>query len=71
MTGIERAVEIAGSQEALAKACGVQQPAVSKWVKQGYAPFEHHETIWGVTGVTHVMLTDDVATAKRGGRSAA
>lgn len=36
MTGIERAVEIAGSQTALAEALGVQQAAVSKWVRRGF-----------------------------------
>lgn len=32
MSGIERAVEICGKQKSLAKACGVSQQAVNKWV---------------------------------------
>ena len=38
MTGIEKAVEIAGSQVALAVKLGVSQQAISEWVGFGYVP---------------------------------
>lgn len=51
MTGIERAIAAAGTQEALASICGVSQPAVSKWVKWGHAPQSQVLTINRATGV--------------------
>lgn len=37
-TGIKKAVELAGSQTALAELLGVTPQAVQKWVAQGCAP---------------------------------
>lgn len=51
MTGIERAIRAAGTQEALAAICGVTQPAVSKWVKWGHAPQSQVLLISRRTGV--------------------
>lgn len=34
-THIERAIQICGSQSALARACGVSQPTVNLWLKGG------------------------------------
>ncbi len=38
MTGIEKAVEIAGNQVVLATKLGVTQQAVSEWVRFGFVP---------------------------------
>lgn len=35
MKAIQKAVEICGSQTALAAACGVSQPSVTKWLNGG------------------------------------
>jgi DNA-binding transcriptional regulator YdaS (Cro superfamily) len=37
-TAIQKAVEIAKGQTALARLCGVTPQAVQKWVSQGYVP---------------------------------
>lgn len=41
MNVISKAVEVVGSQRALAEACGVSQPAVARWVRVGSAPAEY------------------------------
>lgn len=51
MTGIERAVAQAGSQEALAQGVGVQQPAVSKWVARGWVSYRKVGAVAEFTGV--------------------
>ena len=38
MTGIERAIELAGSQALLATRIGVTQQAISEWVTLGFVP---------------------------------
>ena len=38
MTGIEKAVEIAGGQVPLATRIGVTQQAISEWVRFGFVP---------------------------------
>lgn len=38
MTGIEKAVEMAGNQVALAVKLGVTQQAISEWVRFGFVP---------------------------------
>lgn len=65
MTGIERAILAAGSAKALALACGVQEPAVSKWKARGYAPWDHHARIHVRTGVELDVLEQDVISARR------
>lgn len=51
MTGIERAVAALETQQALADLCGVQQPAVSRWVKRGFVPETHRMAVAEATGV--------------------
>jgi len=34
-TSVQEAIRLAGSQQALAKACGLSQAAVSKWARGG------------------------------------
>jgi DNA-binding transcriptional regulator YdaS (Cro superfamily) len=38
MSGVARAIGIAGSQEALAQQLGVSKQAVQKWATRGYVP---------------------------------
>ena len=38
MKAIEKACKAAGGQSELAKALNISIPAVSKWIKQGFAP---------------------------------
>lgn len=51
MTGVERAIEALGGQQALADACGVTQPAVSRWKAQGWVPAKHWHAIEVATGM--------------------
>lgn len=56
--GIERVVEIAGSQEAVAHKCGVTQQAVSRWVARGYAPLARAIELEAQYGVDRRELVD-------------
>ena len=38
MTGIQKIIVLAGSQQAVADFCGVRQQAVSEWERQGFVP---------------------------------
>jgi DNA-binding transcriptional regulator YdaS (Cro superfamily) len=58
MSGIERAVEVQGSQAALAAALGRTQQAVSLWIQQGYAPAGLVPRIAELTGVAARDLLD-------------
>lgn len=55
MTAIERAVQAAGSQTALAKVLGVTPQAVSAWVEQGFTP---PYRVIGVAAATGVLAED-------------
>ena len=57
-SGIERAVEALGSQEAMAKELGVTQQAVSIWVANGYAPTKRVVQIEALTGVPRADLLE-------------
>lgn len=57
-TGIQDACDKMHGQEQLAVALGVTQQAVSKWVKQGYAPIRRIPRITALTGVTARRLCD-------------
>jgi DNA-binding transcriptional regulator YdaS (Cro superfamily) len=54
--GIQRAVEVAGNQRALATILGVTQQAVSAWVRRGYAPADRVVEIEAQTGVARETL---------------
>lgn len=45
MTGIDKAVESAGSQAALADLLGCTQQAVSKWQSRGWVPLKRAKQI--------------------------
>jgi DNA-binding transcriptional regulator YdaS (Cro superfamily) len=55
-SGIELAIEAAGSQEALAAAVGCTQQNVSWWKRQGFVPVEHLVVVEQSTGVSRALL---------------
>jgi len=55
-TGIQRAVDAAGSQRALASILGVSQQAVAQWVARGYAPASRVVEIEAQLGVPRADL---------------
>jgi DNA-binding transcriptional regulator YdaS (Cro superfamily) len=56
--GIQRVVELAGSQGRLAETLGVTQQAVSEWVRRGYAPANRVVEIEAQYGVPRTALID-------------
>jgi len=58
MTGIQKAITIAGSQKALGDHLGVSQQAVSEWEKRGYVPVERIVEIEAEFGVERAELID-------------
>lgn len=62
MQALERAVEIAGGQSALAEKIGKKQAHVAMWLKRGKVPAEVCADIEGVTAgvVTRQALRPDV-----------
>lgn len=57
MTGIEKAVALAGGQATLATILGVSQPAVSRWVTQGWVPVRY----WAAIGFNFGIMPRDLA----------
>ncbi|WP_082456232.1 transcriptional regulator [Novosphingobium sp. Leaf2] len=58
---LSEAVEIAGSQSALARICGVGQPAVWKWVQSSKRiPAEYVLRVEAATGVSRHHLRPDI-----------
>lgn len=55
-TGIQRVVDIAGSQGRVAEILGVTQQAVSEWVRRGYAPPSRLVELEAQFGVPRVDL---------------
>lgn len=55
-TGMQQAVEAAGSQAALAAKLGVAQQVVSVWLAQGYCPLERAREIELVYGVPRAKM---------------
>lgn len=55
-TGIEEAINVAGSQEQLAKLLGCTQQLVSFWKKQGYVPTDRVLEVEHATGVPRERL---------------
>jgi DNA-binding transcriptional regulator YdaS (Cro superfamily) len=61
MTPIEKAVNTAGGQTALAGICGVKQQQVWNWInRQGHPPARYCYPIEAATGVPAVELRPDV-----------
>src|SRR4051812_7852997 len=58
---LQAAVTRAGSQSAMARICGVGQPAVWKWLQSGKRlPAEHVLTVEANTGVSRHELRPDI-----------
>ena len=57
--GILAAIKAVGSQEALARVCGVTQPAVYYWLHK-YCPPEHAVAIEEATGVSRKKIRPDL-----------
>jgi DNA-binding transcriptional regulator YdaS (Cro superfamily) len=57
-TGIELAIDAAGSQELLAKSLGCTQQNISFWKTQGYVPLLRAVEIESITGVKRLELVD-------------
>ncbi|MGE4324132.1 MAG: transcriptional regulator [Sphingobium sp.] len=58
---LQRAVEILGSQSALARICGVSQTAVWKWLQSSKRlPAEHVLRVEAATGVSRHWLRPDI-----------
>lgn len=61
ITALRQAVEIAGGQAALARALGIRQPSVAKWLKNGISPERAIEVEHAVGGeVTRQHLRPDI-----------
>lgn len=60
MKAIERAVEKAGGQQALADLCGVKYQAVQKWIRGKRVPAERVLAIESATGVSRHDLRPDI-----------
>lgn len=59
---LDRAVEIVGTQEALASAIGIKSPSISEWRQRGRVPAERCADIERATGgeVTRAELRPDL-----------
>ena len=57
-TGIEKVIEMAGSQVALAKQLGVRQQAIHNWLKDGYVPYSRLVEIEAQYGVPRLDLVN-------------
>lgn len=55
-----RAVEVAGSQAALARMVDVSQPTVWRWVRDARIPAEHVPAVSRVTGIPRRELRPDI-----------
>ena len=55
-SGIARAIEAAGSQQALAERLGVTQQVVSTWCRRGWVPVRRAQEIEATLGVPRSTL---------------
>lgn len=60
MTALDRAVQAAGSQLALANALGIRSPSISGWYDRKKVPVERVLAIEAATGVSRHDLRPDV-----------
>lgn len=60
MTALDRAVEAAGSQLALANTLGIRSPSISGWYDRKKVPVERVLAIESATGVSRHDLRPDV-----------
>ena len=59
---LDRAIEILGTQDALAAGLGIKSPSISEWRKRGQVPHERCADIERITGgqVTRAQLRPDL-----------
>lgn len=60
MKPIERAVQAAGGQQALAEKCGVKYQAIQKWLRTKRVPAERVLAVEAATGVSRHELRPDI-----------
>jgi len=60
MDAIDRAIEITGSQDALARRLGVSSAAISQWRTAGRVPVERVIALAEVVGCTPYSIRPDV-----------
>jgi len=73
MSGIEKAIEVCGSQSALARSLKVRPQSVQEWVTRGQPPAERVLAIEEITGISRHDLRPDLyprATNKKLARAA-
>lgn len=58
MTGIEKAIAAAGSEQALGEMLGVSQQAVSKMKRRGFVPLSRVDQIVNVMRIAREELID-------------
>lgn len=71
MSGIELAVQWAGSQSALARKAGVSPQAVQQWVERGRVPPRRVPLIADMTGIAAHRLNPESHLGHYGGQHAA
>lgn len=61
LAALRTAIARAGSQTALARACGLTQPAISLWIKRNKpVPADYVLSIEAATGVSRHLLRPDI-----------
>ena len=70
MSGIEQAVELAGSQTQLARQIGVTPQAVQQWVERGYVPPRRVPKVTEITGIPACLLNPESHLGLHGGHYA-
>lgn len=62
MTGLDRAIGIAGNQRKLALALGIRPSSLNRWVKkyEGRVPQGHLLKIYELTGITPHEIRPDI-----------
>ena len=60
-SGVQLAIEVAGTQEALAELCGVRQPSVYHWLYRSCPPVRAVQ-LENVTGVPRELIRPDLFT---------
>lgn len=59
-TALQNAIQIAGSQNAIARICGVTQPSVSGWLQRGFCAPGAAILIENATGVNRAQLAPNI-----------
>ena len=65
---VERAIELAGGQKILARACGVKQQSVNEWKLRGRIPEGRLSQVEAVTGIPRWQLRPDLYEVKTDSR---